>query len=770
MVVGRYAEAQASFQEAYAQKSDHWLNLLDLGLAFYKQGLYGEARQAFIPLFRAYKQGVLRTADDLAAAGRASAILEQFHDANQAFRTAYRIDPKHLPTLTWWADLFREKYNEADAQRTYEEALSVNPKSANVLAGLAQTTPSFSRQEELARAALAVNPRSVPALNVLAELAILDNQYPTADSLLQTALDINANDLITRGHQASILFLKGDSTAFQRVDQQVSGLHPQPTAFYQTLSDNAMRRFRYPAALQFAEQAVMTDRNNAQALATLGTSLLRMGRRQEARFYLDRALDRDAFNLFASNTLTLLDQYENFAQLESEHFILLLHKEERDILGPRILEMAETCYADLSKRYPYTPSGKILIEAYNDADDFAVRIAGIPHLGLLGVSFGDVIALNTPRAQAGSPYNWARTLWHELAHTMAIGVSQNHVPRWYTEGLSVYEEYQQHPEWGREMDLTFFAALDQGKLLPLNDIDRGFTRPTFQGQILLSYYHASKVIAFIAEHHGFEVVTQVLQSLAQGISMDLAMQNATGKNLTALDTEFQAQMRTERKALDSVLHGIPSLSDGNSERSFTDLLIGTGAQGAPFFKLLDDGAAALAQEDYETAEKLYSEALDLYPNFIESGTPYLALDQIYDKLNQPEKRLTNLERYLTVSEHDAEAARTLALLLYEADRVDEALAYLDRSMQIEPYSPTAQVQLADWHEERGQYEQAIQARRAVLALNPVDAAQAHYRLANALFENGQYPEAKRVVLQALERAPGYRDAQKLLLKCVDATG
>ena len=192
-------------------------------------------------------------------------------------------------------------------------------------------------------------------------------------------------------------------------------------------------------------------------------------------------------------------------------------------------------YTALCARFPYQPEDKILIEAYNDRGYFDVRVAGVPHIGLLGVSFGDVIALNTPKAQARRPYNWARTLWHELAHTMAIGVSKHHVPRWFTEGLSVYEEQRARPEWGREMDLEFFSAFDRDKLHRLEEIDRGFTRPEFPGQILLSYYHASKVIAFIVDQYGFEAITDILAGLGQGLDQEAVFRQVLGQSRNALD-------------------------------------------------------------------------------------------------------------------------------------------------------------------------------------------------------------------------------------------
>ena len=54
--------------------------------------------------------------------------------------------------------------------------------------------------------------------------------------------------------------------------------------------------------------------------------------------------------------------------------------------------------------------------------------------------------------------------------------------------------------------------------------------------------------------------------------------------------------------------------------------------------------------------------------------------------------------------------------------------------------------------------------RAVLALDPPDKAEAHYRLATAYQALSDPQNARRQVLAALEIAPGFRDAQRLLLE------
>ena len=58
---------------------------------------------------------------------------------------------------------------------------------------------------------------------------------------------------------------------------------------------------------------------------------------------------------------------------------------------------------------------------------------------------------------------------------------------------------------------------------------------------------------------------------------------------------------------------------------------------------------------------------------------------------------------------------------------------------------------------------AIDGYETMLLLDPPDPAEAHYRLARLFHEAGD-PKAKRHVLQALEDAPRFRDAQRLLLE------
>ena len=55
-----------------------------------------------------------------------------------------------------------------------------------------------------------------------------------------------------------------------------------------------------------------------------------------------------------------------------------------------------TILATYEKKYHMTLPGPVQVEVYPDHEDFAVRTMGMPGLGALGVTFGEVVAMDSP--------------------------------------------------------------------------------------------------------------------------------------------------------------------------------------------------------------------------------------------------------------------------------------------------------------------------------------------------------------------------------------
>ena len=93
-----------------------------------------------------------------------------------------------------------------------------------------------------------------------------------------------------------------------------------------------------------------------------------------------------------------------------------------------------------------------------------------------------------------------------------------------------------------------------------------------------------------------------------------------------------------------------------------------------------------------------------------------------------------------------------------------AAAALERAIWISPYDPAIHVRLADHMVASGDKSKVVRERRAIVALDPVDRAEARYQLALALAEAGDRSAARREVILALEEAPSFERAQVLLLQ------
>ena len=87
----------------------------------------------------------------------------------------------------------------------------------------------------------------------------------------------------------------------------------------------------------------------------------------------------------------------------------------------------------------------------------------------------------------------------------------------------------------------------------------------------------------------------------------------------------------------------------------------------------------------------------------------------------------------------------------------------ERFLAVNPLLPQPYRFLGRASEALGDTSQAIGAYEKILLLDPPDPAAVHFRLAT-LLHNRNDPAAKRHTLQALEEAPRFREAHRLLLE------
>jgi tetratricopeptide (TPR) repeat protein len=427
-----------------------------------------------------------------------------------------------LEALCAFGYLFLEKYDASGALAVFRDCLKINKAYADALLGvaLAKKYENNAEVEINARAALEINPNLVPALNLLAELRMQEEDYNAAEQEIGRAFAINPTHLESLSLEAVYRLFRGDSSGFAEVERKVLAVNPSFGRLYYAVAENLVSRRKYQEAVDFDRRAVALDPQLWAAWASLGMNLTRVGDLAEGRRAIQRAFDGDSFNIWAYNSLELLDSMDKFGRTQSEHFIYRMSKEDQPVLAPYLPKLAEEVYGKLTQRYGFIPKGPIQVEVFPNHEDFAVRTLGLPGLGALGVCFGKVVAIDSPRARKIGAFNWGSTLWHEFAHVVTLQMTDHNIPRWYSEGLSVYEERRARPGWGDDLTAMIVRYYKAGKLLKVSELNAGMMRPKSPHQIGLSYWQASLVCELIEEKFGFEKIKQTLHLFAENKSAE----------------------------------------------------------------------------------------------------------------------------------------------------------------------------------------------------------------------------------------------------------
>ena len=419
---------------------------------------------------------------------------------------------------------------------------------------------------------------------------------------------------------------------------------------------------------------------------------------------------------------------------------------------------------EMRGRYGIDPRGALTIQIFPKHDDFAVRTAGMPGLeGALGASFGSVVTQDSPRSRKPGEFNWQATMWHELAHVFTLQLSNQRVPRWVTEGISVYEEGLVDPAWPRDAELAFAKAYGEGRALKLEDLNAGIARGE---TISLAYFESSLVVGFLVERHGQEALRVMLRAFADGADVESALRNATGSGLADLQTAFNARLEQRYGALGRALRrpdGVV-MPNGGSVAAWQAL---AAQHRGSYLVQMAAGDALAAAGAREPAIAAYERAAALVPIAIGPNSPRARIAELAARGGDFGRALRELSSLVAADHTNIEAARQLAQVAKRlGDTAATALAF-ERIVVIDPFDSAAHTALGRIAVERRDAALAMREFRAALAAGPVDPAPAHCDLSEALLLGGQKAEAKKEVLAALEIAPTYGRAQELLLKIVD---
>ncbi len=740
MLTGRGAEARKDLEALYKDKPDDRAVRTALAEVRYNQGAAVEAKLLFDLTVKDFDGKKLDLDDpmhlyQLAQAGRYTSQYELANDSYRASLNLLNAAPDNLKAKVApfkhrgaeigveWADLFSRKYASELAEQTLEEVFKVNPNHPDAHAAMAgvitETSYDLAAVRHHLEAALAVNPRNTRALRVRASIEIDRNEWDAAGKTLDKVLATNSQDLEGLAMKATIAWLRDDLKTYEADKAKAFAINPNYAELYRIVARSAVREHRYVEAIELEKQAIKLKPDFFEAMAGAGLGYLRLGMEKEGLDWLDKAYRGDGYNVRTVNTLNLFEKQipKDYTFQSTKSFKIRYHNKEKPALSRYMEPTMERAFADMVKRYNFTPKTPVVLELYPDKEAYAVRTVGLPDVAALGVCFGQVITAMSPMT---GDINWGMVMWHELGHVFAIQLSNSRVPRWFTEGLSEYETLIARPEWRRENDADLYGAVANKTLPSIGDLNSEFMQPDASA-VVVAYFLSAVTIEWLAQSYGFPKLVDALKLYGKGKETPEVLKTITGKTIAQLDVDFRKYLdirlaayantfKLPTRGFDDVTKleiaadaaprdakarahvalghyygGDAEKAEASAQRALTmdpkntiaryiiaevaihksdmpkakQLYVGLMADGHDSYDLRSR-MAQIAQEDGDVAdvEKQLCAAKKLDP---ERSYPYQALAAIYKKQNKQAEYLRELEAYVMLEQMELAPLKELLL-------------------------------------------------------------------------------------------------------------
>ena len=682
----------------------------------------------------------------------AAAALGDIRQANRLFRelSAQTSDPA---VKTHWGNLYLQTHQISDAEALFREALLYDENFLSAQLGLAEALSAGfeGRARELLNSIVVQHPDNAHARILLAQIELELQNLDVARGLLNSAMQLTTAqglpplEIYALHAGANLLEDKAmDEWVEKALDYnpRYGDIYAKPARFY-------IITYRYREAVDLYFRAVAIDPDLATAHRDLGINQLRINNLFAARYHLQQAFNLDSFDAQTVNTLRLLDDLDQMRVSSVDvpdpenpdeilgRVLIRLDREDVDALEPYVIDLSVRAVQLFTQRYDFRLERPMVVELYHDHDDFGVRTVSTPGIGLLGVTFGYLTAMDSPKARAAGSFHWGSTLWHEIAHVFTLEATNHRLPRWFSEGLSVYEEWNTGPIADRELSMDVLAAISQNQLLPLENLDQGFVRPSYQGQVQVSYMQAGLICDFIASRWGHDALVKMLKVFSTGANTSTALKVAIGDDHKTFDAQFAAHLQERWGA---ILNSLDEYSAVSRQLS-----------------------RALEFEDWGSAQALSRDLVRRYPERVGQGNAYVVLAQALAEEGRDDEAVDVLLGWQQRGGYDPDVLYELIVDLRARDRQKEAVAVMEALNWVMPYGTDVHQWLGEHYLAEQDPVRALREFDALVGMQVDDLASAYLGKAKAALMLGEAARARRQLLYALESAPFYRPAQHLLL-------
>ncbi len=765
MATGRYTNALAVV-EAGLDRHAQSVRLRLLGREVFLQNGRRDRAQAMLSEINSlgsYRMWAYQDAANLVALGRAVLLLgaDPRRVLEQFFDRAKKNNPSEREVYLASGAVALDKNDFALAAKVFADGLKKFPKDADMHCGLARAYAPSDRRVMLAslETALSHNTNHVPSFLLLADHLIDGEDYEAANKTLDQALAVNPWHPEAWAYRAVIEHLRG-RTSGETVARQAARLFwDSNPAVDHLIGRKLSQKYRFAEGAACQRRALQFDAKFLPAKSQLAQDLLRLGEEQEGWNLVAEVHRDDGYDVTAYNLVGLQESMDKYRTLTNRDFIVRMSAHEAAVYGDQVLELLQRAKEHLCAKYDFKLDKPTIVEIFADQKDFGVRTFGMPgNPGFLGVCFGSVITANSPASQAGHPANWQAVLWHEFCHVVTLQLTRNKMPRWLSEGISVHEELQANPVWGQRMNPKYREMTLGKELTPVGELSAAFLTPRTDLHLQFAYYESALVVEYLVKQFGMGSLKNILTDLGNGVDINAAIEKNTAP-LAKIETGFAAFARERAEKLAPELDW-EKPKPGEAAGSDAEL---PGQSSKNFYRLTERAKKLFRDKQYKEAKAPLERLIKFYPDHTGADNAYALLAEVHRALGE-----TNLERQVLVklAALDADALDAFSRLMEldsAAERWPAVVENADRHLAVNPLSAQPYRHLARAQDALGQTIPAIKAYQTMLLLDPPDPADAHFRLARLLRPSDD-ASAKRHVLQALEEAPRFRDAHRLLLE------
>jgi tetratricopeptide (TPR) repeat protein len=702
-------------------------------------------------------------------------------------------DQTYWPAKLVQAQVLMNSHNNADGGKLLGEVISLNPNEIEARF-LAIENAISGYNFEMARAQLEeVKSRTDSALaDAFEGRLLLKERLPQqAVAPLLEAIKKNPQLAQARGWLAGAYFLLVEPA---KIKEQLDAIHTPPgegaDGIHPVVLYEAGEILRDARQFEQAEKFYLQARQAAkwwsEPCAALAQLYLETGQEKEAKEAYDASFAIDPYNRRAFNQLKLLEYLQKFSTKESKTRLregsklpafIIRYDPQDEVLASLAMEWMEKVRPEIWSYFQiHDLPAPTQIEFFPSHEEFGVRTTGLPWIGTVGASTGNVIALDVPRGGAKDmmgAFDWARVLRHEYTHTVTLAMTNNRIPHWLTEAAACEQE-QAPRDWDNCQLLA--ANFRAGELFTIANLNWGFIRPKRSIDRQLAYMESQWLYQYLVATYGLPKMLEFLHAFRDGATEAAAWPKVYGKTMEEMDKEFLAWAKTQieswglptdklpkRAELEAVVKKDPKdveslvklayvmAGSGNGKKAkellekalaiepkhlrARELLGAVLAQGKEPDKekgkallegvVKDDakrpvavrtlGVLAMERRDFDEAEKWFTQLQELRPL---DDASYTNLAGIYLVKKDYPKAIAQLLELQRHEQHDERIPRKLAQLFQQQGQLREAEESAYRSIRINPYNAINHQLMAQILMEEKQPERSLEFWKSATELQP----------------------------------------------------